>query len=243
MIVDTDFCELAAVLLPLRLRFLITSVTLWSFCRGERKEKDEVQHLSPSLPTCRRTPTKNKPHALHSGWPCGPRLQRQWHSCSSCTGSVLLQQWGTSHQWRRCLVYWKQQRRLSPLQKRRLRATAPLVLLRLWGRLCPTPVRTGALPIECGAEPSPPRVCMDCRRARVLRCPRTSISGLAAPPEPFLLPTEPVCGICLGRAVAPLLSRAANSPMWVYIAQTSVPASTASAVNAGAVVAESNPPC
>jgi hypothetical protein len=38
VIVDTDFLELAAMLLLLRLRFLITSVTPWRFCRGEKTE-------------------------------------------------------------------------------------------------------------------------------------------------------------------------------------------------------------
>jgi hypothetical protein len=36
VIVDTDCLELAAMLLLLRLRFLITSVTPWRFCRGEK---------------------------------------------------------------------------------------------------------------------------------------------------------------------------------------------------------------
>jgi len=80
VITGTVFLELAARLLPLRLRFLITSVlrdrgrvTPWSFCQGEKIRFSIIQQ---SLLTSGRTLTKNKPQALHSGWPCGSRLQR-----------------------------------------------------------------------------------------------------------------------------------------------------------------------
>ena len=43
------------------------------------------------------------------------------------------------------------------------------------------------------AEPS---LRMDCRWVCVLRRPRASSVRTCAPPEPFLLPTEPGCGIC-----------------------------------------------
>ena len=40
------------------------------------RRKDRGQYNSQSLLTLGRTLTKNKPQALHSGWPCGSRLQR-----------------------------------------------------------------------------------------------------------------------------------------------------------------------
>ena len=46
------------------------------------------------------------------------------------------------------------------------------------------------------AEPSPPRVHMDCRRGCVLRQPRASSVRTRAPPGPFLLLMEPGWGIC-----------------------------------------------
>ena len=75
-----NFLELAGRLLPLRLRFLTTSVLRdngrvppWSSCRrGERYVQDNNPN---SLLTFRRTLTKNKPHILHSDRRCGSRLQ------------------------------------------------------------------------------------------------------------------------------------------------------------------------
>jgi len=64
VMVATDFLVLAARLLPLRLRFLITSVlrdrgrvTPWSFCRGEQTQ---VQYNSQSPPTFWRNTHKEQ---------------------------------------------------------------------------------------------------------------------------------------------------------------------------------------
>jgi len=110
--------KLAARPLPLRSRFLITFV-LRDRSQSEflPRRKHQVQYNSKSLLILGRILTKDKPHALHSGWPCGSRLQRGVEeSGSACTGSVLLHQWGISHQWRHCLIHREQQRRLSPRQ-------------------------------------------------------------------------------------------------------------------------------
>ena len=77
-------------------------------------------------------------------------------------------------------------------------------------------MRAGALPTTCAAGPDELSlllafawivggpVCSD--------VPKPAVSGRAEPPEPFLLPTEPGCGMCPRDAVGRPLSRAAEKP-------------------------------
>jgi len=88
------------------------------------------------------------------------------------------------------------------------------MLLRLWGRIVPTPVggRTPNRVRSSGgrAEPSP-HVHMDCQRAHALRCTRTS--SVKTHRATRTIPTPDGASlrdIFKGRAVAPPLSRAAN---------------------------------
>ena len=76
------------MLLPLQLRFRDHVRHAVEFLP---RQKDKVQHDSQSQLICMRTLTKNKQHALYSGWLCGSRLQSGiGRSCSSCIGSALL---------------------------------------------------------------------------------------------------------------------------------------------------------
>jgi len=124
------------------------------------------------------------------------------------------------------------------------RASSPLLAKR------PDAVRVGAIPmvpIACAAaaaadEPSLILLAL----AWIVGSPVCSdvlelvVSGLAAPPVPFLLPTEPVRGMC--PKAAPLLPHSVGVPASPPI---SVPASAAEAAtdaDADAVVVESNHP-
>jgi hypothetical protein len=127
----------------------------------------------------------------------------------------------------------------------RAHASSPL------GANRPDAIACGPTPNSvCGdrrrAEPSSPRVRMDCRRPHALE---PAVSGLAPLPELFLLPTEPVCGRCPRAAL--LLPHSVGLPTsppprifgstWVYGAlMISVPAPAPEV--AAEVAAESNPP-
>ena len=118
---------------------------------------------------------------------------------------------------------------------------APMLVLPSSGGEC-----AGALPTTCPAEElslllafawmvgGP--VCSD--------VPEPAVSGLAAPPEPFLLPTEPGCGIC--PKAAPLLPHSVSRLLGVFESTCmliiSMPAPAAEgAADVDSLVAESNP--
>ena len=188
MIAGTDFLELAARPLPLRLRFLVASVlrdrgrvTPWSFWR----RKVQVQYESQSLLTVGKGTNHTRCTAVDSaghaacppplgGYPTNETLP---DPPEAATMTVASPEMG---------------------DLRSTRSTPPDVPMArapfLWGRIGPNASLCGRTPNNVGssrrrAEPSPLGVRMDCRRVCVLRRPRVS-SGIraCAPPEPFLLP-------------------------------------------------------
>jgi len=73
-----------------------------------------------------------------------------------------------------------------------------LVLPLLCWRIGPTPVRVGALPMARAAPTDELSLLLLALAVGGPVCsdvPEPGVSGLAVPPDPFLLPREPVCGI------------------------------------------------
>ena len=92
------------------------------------------------------------------------------------------------------------------------------------------------------AEPSPPRGHVMFIGSVCSNVPEPVVPGLAAPPEPFLLPTEPVRNMSKGRTA--LIHKPTDIwVMWIYgLLMISVPAPVVAVADAGAVGATSNHP-
>ena len=67
------------------------------------RRKNQSQYNSQPLVTFEGPLTKNRPHVLRSGWPCGSRLQRD--VVAVLQFGHWVRQREISHQWRRCLAY------------------------------------------------------------------------------------------------------------------------------------------